>query len=170
MNCELFSNVTQNFRLFVLIFVTKILDMVAIAEAREVSCEEIKNTAWSNSLGTVSTVRTCFMDKKTIIDAPDVTISTRDDTIQGLTFIYNKNIYHLPIGVGEKFPNLLAYSNYDCSIKEISKQNFKGLSKLKYLSMGANMIVRIASDTFSDLTSLEVLRIRKKVLFIRFQL
>lgn len=106
------------------------------------------------------------MDRTTSIDAKDSTILTRDDSIGGLWLYSNKKIQFLPIRVGEKFPNLMGIFAGDCSINEISRENFKGLNKLKHLILRNNQIEMIARDTFNDLTSIERFDLGKKLSFI----
>lgn len=136
------------------------LNLVTTTNAKEVECERVSDF---NSGGSFGSVKTCFMDKKTTIDTPNVTFSTRDNSIGAISFRYNNKIKFLPIKVDEKFPNLLSVQAVRCSIKEISKLNFKGLSKLTFLDLSSNQIEKIASETFEDLTSLEELYLCKKI-------
>jgi Leucine-rich repeat (LRR) protein len=103
------------------------------------------------------------MDERTKIDSKETTIAiTRDETIEGLSFWCNYRIKYLPIQVSEKFPNLLAYQASYCSITEISKDHFQGLSKLKLLHLAANQIEKISTDTFEELVALEGLDLSNK--------
>lgn len=95
--------------------------------------------------------------KKTTIDEVNVIISTNDNTVKALELETNKNIFFLPVKVAENFPNLVGYSAWECSLKEISKENFAGLNKLKILELSRNAIEAIADDTFADLTDLSYL-------------
>lgn len=106
------------------------------------------------------------MDQTTSIDAADVTISTRNNSIKALVLQDNKKIFFLPVRVGEKFPNLQGYTAYGCSIKVISRENFETLGNLEYLELGGNQIETISSDTFSSLKNLENLMLCKKIKFI----
>lgn len=96
------------------------------------------------------------MDNATMIDAPNMKISTRDDFMKGLGFRGNRKIEFLPNNVNENFPNLLGYRADACLIREISYPNFRGLNMLRRLDLDVNRIEKIASDTFSDLTSLQI--------------
>lgn len=137
-----------------LLYVIKVFGSIKIAEAREISCESITNDGgWGWSVNWTK-VKTCNMEKVTVINDQDVTISTRDESIGELNFSFNRNISFLPIGVAETFPNLLGYFAKSCAIKTVSKANFRGLRKLTILWLRANQIEKISSDTFADLNDL----------------
>lgn len=127
-------------------------------EAAEVSCETIEGKIWNDELGTL---KTCQMKKETAIDRPGTRISMKDLTVLGINFRSNKKINFLPIEIGDSFSHLVGYFAYNCSITRIVKINFKGLSELKLLSLSFNQIKKISSDTFDDLTDLEVLFLRE---------
>jgi Leucine-rich repeat (LRR) protein len=86
--------------------------------------------------------------------------------ITGLNFDSNKKIEFLPIDIGSYLRGLEALSAYDCAITSIKRENFMNLVKLKYLSLDNNNIERIESDTFSNLHSLEHVRIGKRTFVI----
>jgi Leucine rich repeat len=109
---------------------------------------------------------TCNMMHTTSIDFPNVTISTRNDTISAVNFYDNKHILYLPINVVESFPNLVAYDAAFCSVKEVWKENFKSLGKLRHLNLKVNQIEKIASDVFDDLKELRILELREKHLVL----
>lgn len=118
----------------------------------QITCEQILES------GNGYDYKTCFMQDITSISTRGVEISTlRDDTNEGIEFSQNIKISFLPWKVVEKFPNLVAYSASGCSLKEIEKQNFEGLTKLKALNIPNNQIETIASDTFEGLIQLEIL-------------
>lgn len=96
------------------------------------------------------------------IDSPGALITTDDDlSIKGIFFDENGKVFFLPDNVHEKFPLLLAYSAWRCSIKAINKRNFEELYNLEYLSLGVNFIERIETNTFEDLMALKQLHLRK---------
>lgn len=72
-----------------------------------------------------------------------------------------KLIEFLPVNVAEKFPNLQFYNAPDCAIKTIYKENFRDLSKLKYLNLYGNQLTKIESGIFDDLKSLTKLYLTK---------
>lgn len=51
------------------------------------------------------------------------------------------------------------YDAWYCSIKEISKQNFDGSTKLNFFNLFGIQIEKIASKTFEDFKNLEVLKL-----------
>lgn len=135
------------------------------AEAKQVSCESVGKNAWGFGIGSV---KTCFMERTTVIDEDNVSISTFDENIGGLLFRRNKKIIFLPVKVAEAFPNLELYSAWDCSVTQISRENFAGLRKLKILHLEVNQIEKIQSDTFKNLVSLEILHLCKKIKVLLF--
>lgn len=92
----------------------------------------------------------------TVIDSPDFLItSDRDETVEGFSAYKNSKFEHLPINIGEKFPNLIALQVYNCSVKRISKDSFKGLSKLRRLYIYHNQIEQIDDDVFEHIPAVE---------------
>jgi Leucine-rich repeat (LRR) protein len=122
----------------------------------EVKCDSVGESF----IGSEET-KTCHMTNTTIIDSENVTITTRDKTILGLLFDENMKISFLPEKVDKSFPNLKFYSANGCDLQDIFRANFKGLKKLKGLSLNRNKIEMIQSDTFVDLKELEVLELGK---------
>jgi Leucine rich repeat len=126
-------------------------------KSKEVACESIK----------VATDRvkndetTCFMINKTAIDTKDVTISTPNSSVVTLTFYSNKKISYLPVNIDKSFPNLTRYNAAFCNILEVSRNNFKGLNKLKVLTLGHNPIEKIEDESFKDLTEMTNLDLGK---------
>lgn len=92
----------------------------------------------------------------TTIDSADVTIQ-RDAQVTKLTFEDNDEIRFLPVELDISFPVLEIYEAGGLAIKTIAKVNFKNMRILNELGLNNNQITTIASDTFEDLVSLEVL-------------
>lgn len=109
---------------------------------------------------------TCFLQKAEIVRTNVSITSKKDDTVEALQLWKNKKIYYLPENTTEKFPNVVVYNAFSCSIYNISKNNFVGMKKLKGLYLGRNMIGNIQNDTFDDLEKLEVLSICKWKYFL----
>ena len=124
--------------------------------ADQVSCEKIENytRGWGN-------LKTCFMNETTKVTSVDTTIASQDESIEVLFFYFNKKIKFLPIEVNEKLSNLVQIQAAYCSLTTISKANFKGLSKLRVLSLYMNQIGKIRSDVFDDLVALNYLYLSK---------
>jgi hypothetical protein len=107
-------------------------------------------------------VKTCFMEDITVITSPGEILSTiPDDSIMLLSFDENKNISYLPEKVDEKYSNLLVYTAENSNVQTISRNNFKGLIKLRFLYLQLNQIEMIERNTFQDLISLERLNLSK---------
>lgn len=133
--------------------------------AGEVKCE--KNETFDYNFWGYGTAKTCFMQHVTAINSSGVTIfSPRDDMMGGLQFKENKKIRFLPVKIAEKFPNLWIYLAHLCSVQEVSKANFENLIQMKVLVLNQNDITTIYHNTFEDLTSLELLQLRKKFQFL----
>lgn len=64
---------------------------------------------------------------------------------------------NLPQKIGEKLKNLEKLEVVGSKLKYIKNQDFKGMTKLKVLNLGANKIKNFLKDTFENLTNLEVL-------------
>jgi Leucine-rich repeat (LRR) protein len=142
-----------------LVFAIKILFSCHEIETKEISCEKVTDFAWGGSVGTVPQ---CWVEQA-VIDTSGFIFSTAyNESIGGLYFGGNKNVNFLPNFVAEKFPNLLLYGADYCAIKEVMKQNFKGLNKLKKLYLNNNQIEKVVRGTFEDLVDLEALWLSKK--------
>lgn len=76
----------------------------------------------------------------------------------------DKNIKVLPDGLGELFPNLQVFYAGNVRLNEITKSNFHGMEKLKFLQVFSNKLTHISEDTFSELKSLESLRLSNNTL------
>lgn len=95
------------------------------------------------------------MNDETRISSPGLNISEDSDKfVKGIFMTQNKGIDFLPIKIDKVFPELIWLHANECNIKEIHKENFENLSKLKYVWLGFNKITQIESDTFSNLKSL----------------
>lgn len=71
--------------------------------------------------------------------------------------IHGQQTPYLPVGMDKIFPNLLTYFAGASGLKFIEKSNFDGLTYLKKIEFGVNLIERIPKDTFNDLPNLELL-------------
>lgn len=108
------------------------------------------------------------MDKVTKIETPAFFIrGAVDETIGGLRFYSNPNIFFLPAKVSKSFPNVIVYNAESCSVKSLSHDNFEKLGRLKVLLLNDNEIEKLDSFVFADLVSLEWLVLRKQMLLLR---
>lgn len=144
------------FKMIKIVFVALIVLLAQHAHAMDVKCEKV-------------TEKSCFMQNLTAIDSLGFTISSpRDETLEVLRLYDNKKIQFLPEEVYKQFPNLFMYKAYNCSIKEVSKINFKLLPKLRLLDLSRNQIERIESNTFEDLAAVQMISLCEKNFFYNF--
>lgn len=131
--------------------------MIVGSEAKEIQC-----SFWTLEKFGIK-INTCFL-KITTIEEPGATVSEHllDSSATGLYYNHNDQAHHLLDKVVEKLPNLVYYSAEECSVKEISKRNFNGLVKLRFLNLKFNRIEKIANDTFQSLINLEFLSLCEK--------
>lgn len=107
------------------------------------------------------------MTDVTVIDSLGYTLGlSRDESIETITFAYNKNIEFLPENVSETYPNLAVFDAAACAIRRISQLNFVNLLKLENIFLDGNRIERIERFTFDGLNSLSEIYLSKKIDFI----
>lgn len=142
------SNIFRSFWFLVLLGIFKLPTEI---KGKVIDCERTGDLHW-NYTGTLTT---CYMEVSTSTSEYGPTIATRDGSVTGLTFNTNLKIVYLPVRVAENFPYLRAYSAYGCAVKEITKWNFKGLTRMNAVWLSQNQIEFIPSDAFEDLRELE---------------
>lgn len=99
----------------------------------------------------------CDMRQKTIINASNFVIGDlQDEEVEGIFFEGNMNIEYLPYKIYMQFPNLQSYWAKQCAIKQISKENFEKLIRLKEIDLEFNQIQKISGNTFQGLESLTI--------------
>ncbi|XP_037039519.1 chondroadherin-like [Bradysia coprophila] len=92
--------------------------------------------------------------------------SDRNESVKSIDFSphdssQNTAINFLPVDVSTVFPNLVIYDAIRCSIRQITKENFKQLTKLQSLVLIQNNIVRIDENSFDDLVNLKEINLYK---------
>ena len=75
-------------------------------------------------------------------------------SVQAFDMRQNKKVKFLPGNIVESFPRLTTYQVYNCSIRTINGNHFKGLNKLECLGLDLNKIASIGIDSFKDATKL----------------
>lgn len=123
--------------------------------SNNVPCQNVQNLFWNF---TAINVLTCSISSS--ISKIDTSIQPRNNSVLGL-MITNQSTIYLPINVNQTFENLLAYKASKTLITSISRENFRGLSKLKILDLSENRLRKILNNTFVDLISLEYLILSK---------
>lgn len=140
-------------------YVIKLFGLLAVFSPFVLSgapCERIGTREWQ-WVG-IWYPHTCHMDQRTAITTHEFYITSNSDAnVQGLFFKFNKKIEFLPENTARKFPNLIVYDAEHCSIRQISKENFIGLTKLRGLTLFSNSITSVPADAFDDLSSLQEL-------------
>jgi Leucine-rich repeat (LRR) protein len=105
------------------------------------------------------------MNTTTSISTPSTMISSQEDRkTKLLTFNGNRKIQFLPIKIYQTFPDLKEIDANECSVREISVENFRHLKQLMKLTLRGNDLEKIPRNSFEDLFSLEVLDLRKAFL------
>ena len=128
-----------------------------------IACGSVRNQTIVAYLGLQ---KTCYIGGEVLINRRDFQLShVRDDTVRGLVFDSNKKISYAPIFVNEIFPNLITWSSSSNPIQSLSRENFRDMKNLRVLILFDGKIEKIYSDTFQDVTALEQLDLRKKILF-----
>jgi hypothetical protein len=135
------------------------------AAAQSVGCEKIEHWGWS-SYSSIGNVKTCYMRTQTSIDGKGFKISSsRDENVKAINMGWNKKIIFLPESPADVFPNLEMYYAPNCVIKEITRENFRGLIKLRVLDLDYNQIEIVRSDTFQDLIAIERIHLGEKIFY-----
>lgn len=113
----------------------------------EIACERFNNDI---------VVEFCDMTEKTIINSTNFIIADlRDEDIEGIRFDGNKRVEYLPYKTYMQLPNLVYFTASGCSLKQIIRENFEKLSRLKFLDFSFNQIQKISGNTFSGLTDID---------------
>jgi Leucine-rich repeat (LRR) protein len=126
--------------------------------AKEIKCEVVLkfNISLYNKYASG-----CDMLQTTSINSRGVTISMQDNEMDAILLFDNKKVSFLPENIDQSFSNLKFFYAENCSVKEVSYANFKGLDKLTTLYLNFNQIEKITSDTLKDLRKLEELALSK---------
>jgi Leucine rich repeat len=135
------------------IYIAIIFQLFYQIETKQISCEYISSYDYNWKIA----VKECHMFFTTSIDSPNISMFTRDNTMETIAMEHNKKIFYLPDKIGDAYPNLKVIRASNCSIKDISWKSFKGLTELKELHLYFNQIEKIASGTFKVLKKLEIL-------------
>lgn len=76
----------------------------------------------------------------------------------------DRDVKFLPIGIGEKFPNLMEVRATSCGLVVVRNHYLKNMRNLKFLRMNDNKIAYIESGSFSELISLKRLWFRDNMI------
>lgn len=120
-----------------------------------VDCEQIKvmNEFSERHLQ----VEICLMTEKTAINRTGVEIFSKNLSVRNLTLNWNNKVRFLPENVHESFPNLVVFEAENCRVKQISRNNFRGLYRLKVVNLAGNLISNIDAGVFSENVELQII-------------
>lgn len=85
------------------------------------------------------------------IGAHSVGKSDRD--VKAVWF-YNTNVHFFPRGLHKYFPDLTFICISNCGLKEITRDDLKGLENLEYLSLTSNPLTSLPSNSFENMPKL----------------
>lgn len=151
MKWKVLRNICKFHLIKVLVFRTESLLSLLIILVSSLQC--IDGFCCSEFKDGENNIKICFVGYKHISEG----CSSVNDTIGGFNVQGNVQLNYLPTDVGERFPNVKIFDAGSCSIKAISKANFKKMGNLRTLWLGYNQIEEIHRGTFEDLKSLKSL-------------
>ena len=116
----------------------------------------IQSFLWKYAAGVESiALQTCNMNDQKIDDEGFTIAGDPNQSILGINIRDNKDVKFLPERIVKSFPALIIYQVWNCSIRTVNGDHFKGLNKLEHLGLARNEIESIDGDSFKDLTRLE---------------
>ena len=115
----------------------------------------METTGYLNVNGEPRNLLTCYIRGQKIDGEGFSVTGVPNQNIQRFVIIENKEVKFLPENIVEYFPGLIRYQVIDCSIRTVTGEHFKGLTKLEVLFLQFNEIETIDGDSFKDLTKLE---------------
>lgn len=130
--------------------------MLPLSFGADVSCEitryEHQRRGGFEGEKIVDVSHYCRLAKNGSITTPDTVLSNpRNDDVDHFEFGDNRKVEYLPINIHDTFPNLAIFNAYACSLKSVSYQHFRGLNKLRQLSLSRNELTSLDEHTFDDL-------------------
>lgn len=135
-------------------------------DGNRITCSRVLNSTWSDS-AYMDERRDCELDEGLRIDTRDFHFVEGDESVTGLVFSFNRNVFYLPVNVSASFENLQAYVAVCCSVEDVFVENFEGLVNLIMLDLRGNKIQSVASAVFGDLVALKFLRLsQNKIKFM----
>jgi Leucine-rich repeat (LRR) protein len=78
--------------------------------------------------------------------------------------IFQSSVEFFPRGFGKIFPNLKSLIILKCGLKEISRDDLKGLENLEHLYLSNNELVSLPSDLFCDMKKLKTISFNRNKL------
>lgn len=103
------------------------------------------------------TIITCDFNDDIEITEPSKLTNPVNESVTELRMGGNKKIEFLPEDVSIPFPKLRLVDAFGCAVKEVTKQNFHGLTLVDKIVLDDNRIEKIDENSFDDLTDLNLL-------------
>lgn len=122
---------------------------------KTVTCS-IRDNHWSYY---GKTLKTCEI-KNQAIQSEGYVLNLKPDAVKAFSIKNNKYIKFIPENLSESFPELIAISIRNCSVKNLYAKPFKNLRKLQILLVKETQIEYVPGDAFSDLINLEHLELK----------
>lgn len=123
--------------------------------ASQASCvSKSENWTW---VGQSQELLTCRPNVTTVEDEDFAILYSNpmNSKVSALQIRDKKNVKFLPTKLSSTFTGLIAMHVWDCSVTSVEGHYFKGLFKLRVLSLAQNEIEHVAKDAFTDLVNLE---------------
>lgn len=126
---------------------------------RDVTCEVKEKTVPVDNRFKVEfrTVVTCVFNDDSEIAEPSILMNSVNESVTELRMVRNKKIEFLPHDISVPFPKLRLVDAFGCAVKEVTKQNFHGLTMVSKIVLDDNRIEKIDENSFDDLTDLNLL-------------
>ncbi|KAG4069001.1 hypothetical protein HA402_008312 [Bradysia odoriphaga] len=104
--------------------------------------------------------------KDQIVDAPNITIAStgEDDLVNDFSIWNQTNLFFLPDGIGERFPNLFTVGSGYTKIRSLQRSNFVGFTRLRSVFVTDSDLEKIQHGTFDQLGSLVIMDLSRNKL------
>lgn len=125
----------------------------------DVVCEVKEKTIPVDTRFTIElrTVVQCVFNDDYEITEPSKLTNPVNESVTEIRMVRNKKIEFLPQELSVPFPKLRLIDAYGCSVKEVNKQNFVGLTMVSKIVLDNNEIEKIEENSFDDLKDLNLL-------------
>lgn len=141
---------------------TNVCFFINISVTTTVQCESYNKVSIDSYRGYINVVgiadpQSCVYKKATNDSRIIISVASNvtKENIVDLDIQYSENSLYLPINVGTEFPNLNQYKAQSRGVIEISKENFAGMMKIRFIDLDYNKITTLTQDMFASLKTLE---------------
>lgn len=97
----------------------------------------------------------CNIENQTIKKEESRIISPFNVTLKAFSIKNNYDVKFIPVNIGEKFPNILVFQIFNCSVKKIGKTHFNNLFQLRQIVLTNNVIAEVDDQPFQNQRQLE---------------